>query len=95
MHPEQGYRACLGIVRLSKSYEYSRVEAACRRALALDVCSYRSIKSILKTDKDRESLPGDEPVVSVCSNHHRNVRGAEYYSQESLSGVVNAEKGGR
>ena len=47
-----------------------------------------------KTDKDREPLPGDEPVVSVCNKRHRNVRGAEYYSQESLTGFVNAEKGG-
>ncbi len=93
MHPQQGYRACLGIVRLSKSYEYSRVDAACRRALALDVCSYRSIKSILKTGKDREPLPGDEPVVRACNNQHRNVRGADYYSQENLSGFVNTEKG--
>ncbi len=88
MHPEQGYRACLGIVRLSKSYEYSRVEAACARALALEVCSYRSIKSILKTDKDKEPLPGNEPVVSACNNHHMNVRGADYYAQETLTGAL-------
>lgn len=79
-HPEQGYRACLGIVRLSKSYEFSRVDAACRRALALDVCSLRSIKSILKAGKDREPLPSDEPVVKVCRSHHHNVRGANYYA---------------
>ena len=94
MHPEQGYRACLGIVRLSKSYESSRVEAACRRALALDVCSYQSIKSILKTEKDREPLPGDEPVVSVCNEYHLNVRGAHYYSQEILAGALNTETKG-
>ncbi len=94
MHPEQGYRACLGIVRLSRSYGYSRVEAACARALALEVCSYRSIKSILKTDKDKEPLPGNEPVVSVCNNHHMNVRGADYYAQETLTGALNALKGG-
>ena len=94
MHPQQGYRACLGIIRLSKSYEYSRVEAACRRALALDVCTYQSIKSILKAGKDREPLPGDEPVVRVCSQHHANVRGAEYYAQEMLATASNVEKGG-
>jgi transposase len=79
-HPEQGYRACLGIIRLSKSYEPARVEAACRRALALDVCSYGSIQSILKSGKDREALPGEEPVRSACRLHHHNVRGAEYYA---------------
>lgn len=94
MHPEQGYRACLGIIRLSKSYEYSRLEAACRRALALDVCSYQSIKSILKTGKDREPLPGEDRVVSACNSHHTNVRGADYYAQETLTGFANEEKGG-
>jgi transposase len=81
-HPEQGYRACLGIIRLSKSYEFARVEAACRRALALDVCSYRSIHSILKTGMDREALPGEQPTVPLCNSHHDNVRGREYYAQE-------------
>lgn len=81
-HPEQGYRACLGIMRLSKSYEFARVDAACRRALALDVCSYRSIHSILKSGMDREALPGDQPTVSICNRHHDNVRGREYYAQE-------------
>jgi transposase len=94
MHPEQGYRACLGIIRLSKSYEYSRVEAACARALALDVCSYQSIKSILKSGKDREPLPGEDRVVSMCNSHHINVRGAEYYAQQTLAGAVHAQKGG-
>lgn len=83
MHPQQGYRACLGIIRLAKSYEYSRVDAACRRAMALDVCSYRSIKSILKTGKDREALPGEEDTLSVCNTHHANVRGAQYYASKS------------
>jgi transposase len=81
-HPEQGYRACLGIVRLSKSYELSRVDAACRRALALHVCSYRSIKSILKTGKDREALPGEKPVVTACNSHHQNIRGRDYYAEQ-------------
>jgi transposase len=80
-HPEQGYRACLGILRLSKSYEPARVEAACRRALALEVCSYRSIKSILQSGKDREALPPEPSMVAVCNLHHHNVRGRDYYAE--------------
>src|ERR1039457_2167586 len=38
-HPEQGYRSCLGILRLSKQYTNQRVEAAARRAIALGACS--------------------------------------------------------
>jgi transposase len=30
-HPEQGFRSCLGIISLVKSYGPVRVEAACRR----------------------------------------------------------------
>ena len=81
-HPEQGYRACLGIIRLSKSYDFARVDAACHRALALDVCSYRSIHSILKSGKDREALPGEQPLVPACNRHHDNIRGRAYYAQE-------------
>lgn len=93
-HPEQGYRACLGIIRLSRSYEAARVESACHRALLLDVCSYRSIQSILKTSKDRESLPHQDPGPSVCTRHHHNIRGREYYLQKpSKEPYANTPKG--
>jgi transposase len=94
-HPEQGYRACLGIIRLSHCYESQRVDAACRRALALNVCSYRSIQSILKTGMDREPLPGEQPTVPVCSRHHDNVRGGSYYAQEqSAQPCLSTQEGG-
>lgn len=82
-HPEQGYRAALGIIRLAKGYAAARVDAACWRAMALDVCRYQSIKSILKSGKDLESLPTDMPPAGLCRTHHQNVRGAEYYAQPS------------
>ena len=47
-HPQQGFRACLGIMRLGKRYGTERLEAACRRAIRLGACSYKSIESILK-----------------------------------------------
>jgi len=81
-HPEQGYRACLGIMRLSKGYSAIRVEAACRRALALDVCSYRSIQSILKSGKDAEALPDDSAAPGTCKHLHQNIRGKAYYNIE-------------
>lgn len=84
-HPEQGYRACLGILRLSKGYSPHRMEAACRRALALEVCSYQSIKSILNAYKDAEPLPGDGEELSSCNLHHHNVRGSSYYAATDTS----------
>ena len=45
-HPQQGFRACLGILRLGKSFGDQRLEAAARRALHIGARSYRSVHSI-------------------------------------------------
>jgi len=76
-HPQQGFRSCLGISRLSKTYGTDRVEAACRRALALQSYSYKSVHSILKKGLDRQPLLA--PVPERPSRDHANVRGAAYY----------------
>jgi len=55
-HPEQGYRSCLGILRLGKRYDNTRLEAACARALTAGARSYRHIDSILKHGLDRAPL---------------------------------------
>ena len=76
-HPEQGYRSCLGILRLAKRYGEARLEAACQRALAVRARSYRHVESILKHGLDRVPAPDsnsrDLPVV------HINLRGRDYY----------------
>ena len=75
-HPEQGYRSCLGILRLGKLYGKDRLEAACRRALAIGASRYKSIRSILENGLDREALPetGLAPAI-----YHTNIRGSDYY----------------
>jgi len=76
-HPEQGYRSCLGILRLSKQYTTQRVEAAARRAIALRACSYQSIKSILECHLDSQAIePAAEPKPPL---NHPNIRGSEYF----------------
>src|SRR5207237_10462042 len=40
-HPEQGYRSCLGLLRLAKQYGPERVEAASGRAVAVGARSHR------------------------------------------------------
>jgi len=77
-HPQQGFRSCLGIMRLAKSYGNDRLEAACQRALALDACGYRHIDSILKHDLDRRPLP--RKTAPGPRIEHDNVRGPSYYS---------------
>jgi transposase len=76
-HPEQGYRSCLGILRLSKQYSSQRVEAAARRAIALGACSYHSIKSILQCHLD--SQPIEPAAESKPPLDHPNIRGSEYF----------------
>lgn len=75
-HPEQGYRACLGLLRMEKRYGAARLEAACRRANHFGIVSMRSIKSMLEEGHDR--LPIEQPCV-VERSVHGNVRGARYY----------------
>ena len=76
-HPEMGYRACLGILRLAKTYSSERLEAASQRALQLQACSYSSLRSILKRSLDRQTTLELEPVKS--GPRHENVRGPHYY----------------
>lgn len=80
-HPQQGFRACLGILRLGKSHGDDRLEAACRRACHLGSYSFHSIQAILKNKLDQAALPEDDPKESQLSQVHPNVRGAAYYQQ--------------
>ena len=77
-HPEQGFRSCLGIMRLGRRYGDERLEAAAARALAIRALSYRSVESILRNGLDGLPLPGSEPVTTTIGDH-ANVRGAGYY----------------
>jgi transposase len=61
-HPHQGCRSCGGIMRLGKSAGAERLEAACRRALTIGTCSYKSMESILKNGLDRAPLPASPPA---------------------------------
>ena len=78
-HPEQGYRSCLGIIRLSRRYDSERLEAACARALAIDAPTYRSVEAILRSGLDRQPLPAPSPTVHLPRREHANVRGPAYY----------------
>jgi transposase len=76
-HPEQGYRTCLGIVRLARPFGAARLEAACLRALEIGAKTYGSVKSILdnRLDGQPRRAPHDGEAVLV----HPNIRGPRYY----------------
>jgi transposase len=75
-HPEQGFRSCLGILRLGKRYGEARLEAACLRAMSVRARSYRHVESILKNGLDRVAITEatNSPALT-----HENVRGRDYY----------------
>jgi transposase len=76
-HPEQGYRACLGLQRLARQFGATRLEAACTRALSIRSPTYRSVASILAAGLDREPL---QPAAAQASLPlHENLRGPDYY----------------
>src|ERR1700747_3384057 len=74
-HPEQGFRSCVGILRLVKRYGAERVDAACARALVLCTRSYASVAPILKTRRERAPTATAEPPLLI----HENIRGPGYY----------------
>jgi transposase len=78
-HPEQGYRACLGLMRLGRVHGHARLDAACARAERLRSYSYRTVERILTHQQDR--LPLDEPAPARPVITHENVRGAAYYEE--------------
>jgi transposase len=75
-HPEQGFRSCLGIIRLGKSYSPERLEAACFRALNIHARSYGSVASILKKGLDQQPLQHIPKAKRIV---HQNIRGNQYY----------------
>ncbi len=82
VHPEQGYRPCLGIVRLAERYGAPRLDAACRRALVFAAVSYKSVKAILEKGLDRvDEAAGPTPAPL----DHDNIRGGADYEHGGRS----------
>ena len=75
-HPKQGFRTCLGILALEKTYGQVRLEAACQRGDLIKARSVDSIRSILKTGLDRAFL---DPETEVEPLRHDNIRGRTYF----------------
>jgi len=81
-HSEQGYRACLGLLNLSRNYDAQRLDRACHRALCINSPTVRSVKSILQQGIDQLELPiEDQQSETDQTSHdeHDNIRGSQYF----------------
>ena len=86
-HPQQAFRSCLGIMNLGKSYDNERLEAACKRALALNAIGYVSLKSILKNGLENQPIPEHHHREVELIIDHENIRGSNYYTESNTKGV--------
>jgi len=77
-HPEQGYRACLGLLALAREYGEARLEAASALAVRLGSPTRKSVKSILESGRDLRPSSSAEPLALELPLHG-NVRGPGYY----------------
>jgi transposase len=78
-HPEQAYRACLGILGFAKKYNPGRLESACQYALANEIQTYKGIKNILVNQLDQLASPEGTLQPSLLPPH-TNIRGKDYYN---------------
>jgi transposase len=74
-HPEQGFRTCLGVLRLFRGIDPARAEAVAARALAIGALTYKSVASILQNNLDRASPAAESSTVI----EHQNLRGPGYF----------------
>ncbi|MFN0315710.1 MAG: IS21 family transposase [Burkholderiales bacterium] len=77
-HPEQGYRACLGLLALARTYGEIRLEAGCQRALHIGAPTRGSVASILKAGLD-QCPAATPPQTELPLPTHENLRGPSYY----------------
>lgn len=80
VHPEQSYRACLGLLNATKPYGKERLESACQRAITIGSPKRASVLSILKRGLDKQPLIAATKTARILQ--HENIRGSEHYAQQ-------------
>ncbi|GAH41625.1 unnamed protein product, partial [marine sediment metagenome] len=77
-HPEQAFKACMGILSMGKKYGDVRLNKACRKANKFGTCSLKRIESMIKLGLEEEKQPQLELISTIPD--HENIRGGQYYS---------------
>lgn len=79
---QQGYKSCMGLLKLADKYSVSRLESACIKALSYTPNpSYKNIHTIIQTGQDK--IAKEEPVNPENSSNFGFTRGADYYGRNS------------
>lgn len=74
---QQGYKACMGILKLADKYSNERLENACRKALTFTPRpSLKNIQAILSSGQDQCV---EQPEERSSSSQYGFTRGAKYY----------------
>jgi transposase len=76
-HPEQAYKACMGILGFGKKVGNERLIKACQRALGYGAYNYKTIQNILERELDLNDAPDETDHLQMPL--HDNIRGEGYY----------------
>ena len=75
---QQGYKSCMGLLKLADKYTPERLENACKRAFEYTPQpSYKNIQTILSTGQDKVPKEAEPPA----SAQYGFTRGADYYGR--------------
>ena len=74
---EQAYKSCMAVINFSRKYDYSRVERACEKAIALNSVNYSTLKNILKNGQDKQSVNFSSDA-DTPTPYHENLRVGEW-----------------
>jgi transposase len=78
-HPEQAYKSCMGILGQASKYGHDILNLACRRALNLEMVSYKVISNEAKAIMEQYEKEMDNKQFSLLPEIHKNIRGKQYY----------------
>jgi Tfp pilus assembly protein FimV len=76
-HPEQAYKACLGLLSLERKYTGLRLEKACQQALLLNRPNRATVANLLQNKREEQKIDADQQTSPL---QHSNIRGANYYN---------------
>jgi len=73
-HPEQAFKTCMGILKLTDKYDNNRLNNACEKAIEFNYITYKGVKYILEQNLDNYQEELFQPLPA-----HNNIRGQNYY----------------